>query len=378
MSAKEGGQFVTDQLIFNIDFNNPLSYALCKNLIMNSNVPFSDGRSITDTYSGINLYSVTSSIYTEGWYSWSSTGGNSNLFSIQSGKKYTFSLYAKPGSTDWLQMSLVGGGGEVYSNYQSVKVPSEGGRLFLTLTANASVNQYAQVRIQTPTGGSKTFKMGGVQLEEGEFMSNYFPTTTNIAKDISGRGRITTFTGSPFIKYQSPGAITFNGTTQYGITSIKGNNESDFYSSSLTLGAFAKLDTADVGDSWLYDLDYVGYRLWGGNNVLFMATSPTTGWQSVAYTLNVGQWYYVCITMIDNGTSNNVILYINGVQAGTYTFSQKNFAAYGAITYFATAAHWGTGSKKPFTIGNIHQYKKVLSAAEVGQNFNSLRGRYGI
>jgi hypothetical protein len=56
VSAKEGGQFVTDQLIFNIDFNNPLSYPLCKNLIMNSNVPFSDGRSITDTYSGINLY----------------------------------------------------------------------------------------------------------------------------------------------------------------------------------------------------------------------------------------------------------------------------------------------------------------------------------
>lgn len=378
MSVKEGGQFVTDQLIFNIDFNNPLSYPLCKNLIMNSNLPFSDGRAVSSTLNGINLYSVTSSIYTEGWYSWTGGNGNSTLFSIKSGSTYTFSFYAKPGNTDWLLCLFVGGGGEVYSNSQSIKIPAEGGRVFCTLTANTSVDQYAQVVIRTPTGASKTFSMGGVQLEEGGFMSNYFVTTGNIAKDISGRGRQTTFTGSPSIKYLTPGAMTFNGTTQYGITSIKGNNESDFYSSSLTLGAFAKLDTANSGDSWLYDLDYVGYRLWGGNNVLFMATSPTTGWQSVAYTLNVAQWYYVCITMIDNGSSNNVILYINGVQAGTYTFSQKNFAAYGAVSYFATAAHWGTGSKKPFTIGNIHQYKKVLSAAEVAQNFNSLRGRYGI
>lgn len=378
MSVKEGGQFVTDQLIFNIDFNNPLSYALCKNLIMNSNVPFSDGRSITDTYNGINLYSVTSSIYTEGWYSWTGGNGNSTLFSIQSGKKYTFSLYAKPGSTDWLQMSLVGGGGEIYSNYQSVKVPSEGGRLFVTLTANASVNQYAQVRIQTPTGGSKTFKMGGVQLEEGEFLSNYFPTTTNIAKDISGRGRVTTFTGSPFIKYQSPGSMTFNGTTQNGTTSIKGNNESDFYSSSFTIGAFAKLDTADGGDSWLYDLDYIGYRVWGGNNVIFMVRGPSAAWESIGYTLNVAQWYYVCITMIDNGTSNNVVLYINGVQAGTYTIGQKNFAAVAGVNHFATSSHHNGAVKKPFTIGNIHQYKKVLTATEVAQNFNSLRGRYGI
>jgi hypothetical protein len=172
--------------------------------------------------------------------------------------------------------------------------------------------------------------------------------------------------------------MTFNGTTQYGITSIKGNNESDFYSSSFTLGAFAKLNTADGGDSWLYDLDYVGYRLWGGNNVIFMVRGPTASWESIGYTLSVGQWYYVCVTMIDNGTSNNVIVYINGVQAGTYTIGQKNFASSDGVDHFATAAHYGTGSKKPFTIGNIHQYKKVLSAVEVAQNFNSLRGRYGI
>lgn len=378
MSVKEGGQFVTDQLIFNIDFNNPLSYPLCKNLIMNSNVPFSDGRSVAEVFNQINLYNVTSSIYTEGWYSWSSSGGNSDLFSVKSGQEYTFSFYGKPGNTNWLLIKIIGGGGEVISDSKSVILPANGGRVFATLTANTSVDNYAQISIQTPTGGSKTFSVGGVQLEIGGFMSNYFPTTTKIAKDISGRGRITTFTGSPFIKYQSPGSMTFNGTSQYGITSIKGNNESDFYSSSLTLGAFAKLDTADVGDSWLYDLDYVGYRLWGGNNVIFMVRGPAASWESIGYSLNVGQWYYVCVTMIDNGASNNVTLYINGVQAGTYTVGQKNFASAGGTDHFATSAHYGTGSKKPFTIGNIHQYKKVLSAAEVAQNFNSLRGRYGI
>jgi hypothetical protein len=378
MSVQEGNRFVTDQLIFNIDFNNPLSYALCKNLIMNSSVPFSDGRAVASTYNGINLYSVTSDQYTAAWYSWSSINGNSNLFSIKSGNLYTFSFYAKPGTTDWLLCSFVGGGGETYSDSKAVKVPASGGRVFCTLTANASVDQYVQVRIQTPTGGSKTFSMGGVQLEEGGFMSDYFPSLGNIVKDISGRGRQTTLLGSPVIKYSSPGTVSFNGSSQYGSTSIKGNNESDFYSSSFTLGAFAKLDTANTGDSWLYDLDYVGYRLWGGNNTVFMVRGPSAGWETIGYSFNVGQWYYVCVTMIDNGTSNNVAVYINGSLVGTYTIGQKNFAAVGGIDHFATAAHYGFGSKKPFTIGNIHQYKKVLSATEVAQNFNSLRGRYGI
>jgi len=378
MSVKEGGQFVTDQLIFNIDFNNPLSYPLCKNLIMNSSLPFSDGRAVSSTFNEINLYSATSSIYTEGWYSWTGANGNSTLFSIKSGSTYTFSFYAKPGNTDWLVCLLLGGGGEVYSNSVSVKIPTEGGRVFCTLTANASVDQYVQVAIRTPTGGGKTFSMGGVQLEEGGFMSNYFVTTGNIAKDISGRGRQTTLFGSPGIKYSSLGAVSFNGSSQYGSTSIKGNNESDFYSSSFTLGAFARLNTADGGDSWLYDMDYIGYRLWGGNNTVFMVRGPSANWESIGYSFNVGQWYYVCATMIDNGTSNNVAVYINGALVGTYTIGQKNFAAVGGIDHFATAAHYGFGSKKPFTIGNIHQYKKVLSATEVAQNFNSLRGRYGI
>lgn len=378
MSAKEGATFVTDQLIYNIDFNNPLSYPLCKNLIMNSNVPFSDGRSVAEVFNQINLYNVTSSIYTEGWYSWSSVGGNSDLFSVKSGEQYTFSFYAKPGNTNSLLIKIIGGGGELYSNPKAIIIPANGGRVFTTLTANTNVDAYAQISIQTPAGGSKTFSMGGVQLEKGGFMSNYFPTTGKIAYDISGRNRKTTFYNSPMTTYSSLGTLKFNGSNQYGVTYITGNNESDFYSSSFTLGAFAKLDVANSSDSWLYDMDYIGYRLWGGNNTVFMVRGPSASWDSISYSFNVGQWYYVCATMIDNGTSNNVSIYINGSLVGTYSVGQKNFAAVAGIDHFSIAAHYNTAIRKPFTIGNIHQYKKVLTAAEVAQNFNALRGRYGL
>jgi hypothetical protein len=74
-------------------------------------------------------------------------------------------------------------------------------------------------------------------------------------------------------------------------------------------------------------------------------------------------------------TSGNVILYRNGVQVNSGVL-----AASIPVTYNFRIGADVNGGAEPFT-GSIHSvkvYNRVLTAAEVAQNFDAHRGRYGL
>ena len=87
----------------------------------------------------------------------------------------------------------------------------------------------------------------------------------------------------------------------------------------------------------------------------------------------IGAGTYLLSTTRD--TSGNVILYRNGVQV--------NSGVLGAsipVTYNFRIGADVNGGAEPFT-GSIHSvrvYNRVLTAAEIAQNFNAHRGRYGL
>lgn len=90
------------------------------------------------------------------------------------------------------------------------------------------------------------------------------------------------------------------------------------------------------------------------------------------YIPTLNTWIYVVATV---SASGNYILYVNGVVQQTVT----GFTYFGGAPSLLTIGMFGTSSE-PY-LGQISAaqiYNRDLSAIEVNQNFNALRGRYGV
>lgn len=105
----------------------------------------------------------------------------------------------------------------------------------------------------------------------------------------------------------------------------------------------------------------------------YYSVDPT--WANAGLTLSTDQWYNFCATY--NNSSRSLITYINGIQAATGTrpgagdLNNPN----GSVVrlYGCNGVSSSNSQLTAFTM-----YNRALSAEEVKQNFNALRGRYGI
>ena len=108
-------------------------------------------------------------------------------------------------------------------------------------------------------------------------------------------------------------------------------------------------------------------------------------------------WYHAAVTF---STTTGWRLYLNGALDSTNSSTSTAFSAYdvadalfaevpygvgyGATTTFLGSGEiliggYGTGSNVfNGRISNASVYNRVLSATEIQQNYNALRGRYGI
>jgi hypothetical protein len=172
------------------------------------------------------------------------------------------------------------------------------------------------------------------------------------------------------LTYNSDGTFSFNGTANYATlssTAISGNSaRSVFAWVKTTTGGrcIYSSGTASVGQAF----NLVTY---GSNKVGVMGFNtdfyPTTGANILD---NV--WHYVGAVADGAG---GIKTYVDGNldNSGSITYSttgQNNFI--GKSNHVGSEAYWN-GS-----ISLVHTYNRALSAAEVKQNFNALRGRYGI
>jgi len=88
--------------------------------------------------------------------------------------------------------------------------------------------------------------------------------------------------------------------------------------------------------------------------------------------LTQGVWYNVCVTR--NGTTETK-MYLNGSLDATYS---GNMPSFGTTTI--RIGRWTDGTVySNASIGPVSiYYNKVLTQSEITQNFNALRGRFGI
>jgi hypothetical protein len=195
--------------------------------------------------------------------------------------------------------------------------------------------------------------------------------------DLSGNGNAGALTNGPTYSSANGGSIVFDGVDDF--IQLAGTNFSLNtmtisawnYSSNFNQNGFMFEKTTNGSVNTQYSLFYnssndIYYRTYGLSTLDLTINITTAG------VVN-NQWNNVVATF--DGTTKRI--YVNGILRAT------SATLTGTVTQNTTgAAFIGIygGGGYPFNgrISNTSIYNKALSATEVSQNFNALRGRYGI
>ena len=191
-----------------------------------------------------------------------------------------------------------------------------------------------------------------------------------------------TLQGSPGFSSLNGGVITFNGTNQYADC---GYNSSIYnLTQNLTVEAWVRW-TGAVATSgngqWIVTNVDSGATTNGGFQLGYI---PGTGFYfgtygnliaaNYSFVPVINTWYN--LTGIKS-SSSGYFIYLNGVSVAT----NVNLTAGGAASRNLRIAHRerdGAAGYFPGYIPSVKIYNVALTASQVQQNFNALRGRFGI
>jgi hypothetical protein len=150
--------------------------------------------------------------------------------------------------------------------------------------------------------------------------------------------------------------IRFNTTSTYGSNGFSGGWDMIFQ--------YAAGGSDRTPGIWRWPTQrYLHWQYDAGNTGINYGPNGNDGTQ-----FDIDKWYYVGVTK--NNASG--IAYVNGKQVSTGVLANPKTAGNAAVTLFPYYP------QDLASMGLCQIYNRALSAAEVEQNFNALRGRYGI
>ena len=252
-----------------------------------------------------------------------------------------------------------------------------------TVTSTTEWQRYTFTRTNISAGQMNMYirrNSGGniyvrnVQIESTLFATPFVNGTRSNTQAIVDLTNNNTLTATS-LTYANDGTFSFNGSSSW----IELPTSSLFDSQSITMESWNK-PTATAQSGFLFEKGQVNTQysnFYNSDGTFYFRTiglSPQDLTFAAATHIIAGQWNHI-VCVVGSGTKT---VYINGVQryqqtgvTGTIPTGQTNqyVGKYGggAINY-------------PFngSIGVSKVYNRVLTETEVQQNFNALRGRYGI
>ena len=223
---------------------------------------------------------------------------------------------------------------------------------------------------------TKGIVQSGLILNLDAGVSLSYPGSGNTWTDLTSSGYNGTLFASPTFTSNNGGGIVLNGTTQYG-TSTMPNPLAE------TVTVWARSATANWNEyGWLSSSRGVNGHIihpWLNTKEVQLYVYDSTG----GVAKMVGSVFPSDITIphmytyTTNG-SNSHKLYLDGDLVFTNTTGTiTRTSSPTNVTYYygkdSTLARYGNG-----TLHNVLRYNRELTAIEVQQNFNALRGRFGI
>jgi hypothetical protein len=229
--------------------------------------------------------------------------------------------------------------------------------------------------------------MNGLVLALDAANTKSYPGSGTTWTDLSGNSNTGTLTNGPTYSSANGGSIVLDGADDY-VSTPNSASLLAVGNGSFTLTAFIKVNSsALIKNIWRRDnflnqggenrrviaLSVVASTNFASFGVYDGANNNATGSQNLAD----GLWHYV-VGVRDNSTGTQY-LYVDGVLRAQAVYNNTQ-------SFNTDRQPWNMGMENNLSFsepynGNIAQasiYNRALSAAEVSQNFNALRGRYGI
>jgi hypothetical protein len=213
-----------------------------------------------------------------------------------------------------------------------------------------------------------------------------YPGSGTAWNDLSGNGRNATLNSSPTYTTTQMGAIRFyaSGTGQYAdvpVAAIPSGGSQVSVCCWINLGNPATPPAASVFScSSSTGNRIINIHLPWSDSVAYWDAGNNAGFNRInTSTLTTAQktsWHHWAFTL--NATAGTMAIYLDGVSVATGTGKTLTLGTVStasspcAIANFQGSANWN-GSVSSFQIYNVE-----LTAAQVSQNFNALRGRFGI
>jgi hypothetical protein len=199
--------------------------------------------------------------------------------------------------------------------------------------------------------------------------------------DMTGNGFDGQLYGGVGSSTDSVGALTFDGVNDYvsifPVSSVLGP-------ASFTVELLINFTTFSAAFFLTFADTNAGnpeMRFVAESNKLMLTYYDSGGYISINQqsnaSISTGTWYHLCFT----GTDKDYKIYINGSLDNSFTgnnflYNGGNcFQSLGTYLLNGTTSYNGYAN---FKLATYRFYNKVLSAAEVSQNFNAVRSRFGL
>lgn len=400
MSIFSGPELTTDNLVLCIDAENPKSYS--PNVHPNPVDIYTWVNNATGNNCTLSRDTITSPVGTSPLKmvqtgndpyanTYTSGSGTWKLSAATLGQTWTVSVWVKASTAIaiegcWVAEQDTSGNYLAGGGSPNPTISTEWTRISGTYTlVNASV-AFVGLRLDgTQTGGSGvTIWWDGLQLEKASSATAFRPYIgTTTWKDLSAGNNNGTLVNSP--TYGSD-YLTFAYASSQQITFASNVNLQFLNNSAYTLEAWVYPTRNPGANNWtgIFDRESNPGSGRDGYNIYFLGSAGTTTYfiterfcagvntqcsLSLDQSVSVNAWHHIVATY--DGTT--LSLYRNGV----FSSSVASTGIISNTSKTLTIANRG-GNYFDGRVALSNIYSKALTAAEVKQNFNALRGRFGI
>ena len=301
-----------------------------------------------------------------------------NLAPTKIGETWTVSVWARADRATTGQIFIFGsynfGSNFFEAGANTNNITTEWQRFSFTSTLTNAGSIYMQTRLDgADTFNGATIWWDGLQVEKSSTMSAFTAKTSSTLYDLSGNGYNSTAVNNPSYIADNGGILALDGIKDY-ITFPVGNRPTISTTTGFTIGMWVFQAATQASAFWNYfynsgSLEIGTYTTNGGNFLMRDYGAP--GGPTVGTGNIVSGWNYIAF-----GTDSARIPFVYHYNATTSSYATAS--AFNPVTYTIDKLFQGGPTYYGAKCGPIQIYNRALTAAEVVQNFNALRGRYSI